>query len=418
MSSGDTVRSGSSKRPAASTTAKKTNTNNSDPPPGPKPFIPKRPPPAKSVYTEQDYDSNGNLKQLRQVPMGEQYEARRGKTLFSNDPQQQQQPSRPPPGLGSIQTQQPQRELTDDEKKLQAREDRGKDLATMATHPITGAPGKGDVLPTAPTRHKVGMNKYDLRTPPGMCDHDEQYIAVIRTIENHHPDEDRILQKFALQYAARKAGTYDSFADPPVVLSDLLPTVLVVIDRVFSKDEAMSEQKPVGKYVQQLAKKHTDLDVVPVYMGKPVKIPLDPSTQWVYKDKIIGQIMEEFYENQSESVSDILDRVEADRRGEEAGKPKWHVYDGVSEQGPFGPQLSNTKTIAEERAPGQKQLWGERQDEEDDDDDADDNDDDDGATGENDEGEGEWTTVATPAKSKRTPKPVEKRGGKRGPVRK
>ena len=55
----------------------------------------------------------------------------------------------------------------------------------------------------------------------------------------------------------------------------------------------------------------TDFDVVPVRMYKPCHVPLPAETQFKYKDKVIDQIMSEWYSSNEESASEILARVEA-----------------------------------------------------------------------------------------------------------
>lgn len=222
-------------------------------------------------------------------------------------------------------------------------------------------PGKPDRFAPEPLKHRLGKNKFDVRTPESMSNREDQYVVVLRTIENRHPDEDRMLQHYALQYVARREGTYNAIEDPPIILSDLTPTVCVVIDRVFSRDEAGSENQEVGKYVKKLAAL-TDFDVVPVYMGRPFSLPLHPTTAFKYKDQVMDSIMREFYESRQESASEILDRVECDRSGKDTTKkPAWHVFDGISEGGAHGPQ---TKITSIDDAPQESQkTWGERVDE-------------------------------------------------------
>ena len=404
MSSGDTIKSGSSKAPVNSQPQSHRDIQ-------PRPFIPKRPPPIKSVYSEEDYDENGQLKVLRKVPLGEGYAAMDAKTALGKTTREEiyRQPTMPQtPEAG-------QRRTAVDKNEDVAKIDAIMKKKQSIPDPMAGAypGGQPDVFAAPATKHLLGKNKFDVRTPEGMFDHDEQYIAVVRTIENRHPDEDRILNHFAMQYIARRDGTYDPINDPPVVLSDLVPTCVVIVDKIFSRDDAGAEQNVVGKYVKKLATK-TDLDIVPVYMGKPFNVPLHALTAFKYKDKVMDQIMSEFYESREESASEILSRVEADREGTEAAKPKWHVYDGISPQGAFGPKTS-VKTVDEVIVPRdinglEKKTWGDRcEDEDEDDDDGDEELP--GQAQEDDDGEedtGKWAEVG---KKKR--EPAQKRGGVR-----
>lgn len=378
MSSGDTIKSGSK-------SAKK------EVPRAilPKPFIPKRAPPMESVYTEDDYNEDGSLKVLKKIPDGKDLERRRAVTGMGGISHQEfheppKMPTTPIAGSGSSSSSAAAaaaKELTPDEKKLAA--------ATQPTEVYSGMPGKADFIQPPAQKHRLGLSKFDVRTPSDMCDPDEQYILVFRTIENRVPDEDRLLQHYALQYIARQNGTYNPIEDPPVTLTSLLPTVCVIPDRVFTRDEAMSDLKPVQKYVKKLAYR-TDFDVIPHYMNKPVTLPIPDTAQVKYKDKIMDQFMTEFYESQQESASDIMDRVEADRNGEAPKKTKWQVYDGVSPQGAFGPQTPAPKSWAEQCEKAEEAY-------------------------EDDENEEEesWTEV----KKKPAPRAVQQRGGARRPSR-
>lgn len=381
MSSGDTIKSGSAKstKPSSTSTTLR-----------PKPFIPKRPPAVKSVYTHDDYDKDGNLKRFKEIPLGDQYDSRRAALHIDS-------------GHTSSKPMDPQFKApaTADEKKIAQ-------LAPKDNVPAP-IPNNPDFLPTdfPPVKStKLKDGRYDVQTPDELrAPRDSQYVAVVRTIENHHPDEDQILQHFYLQYVARREGTYNPIEDPPVVLSDIMPTAVVIIDRVFSKDEVDGPQgqEMLQKFVRKVAER-TDFDVCPFRLNLPNQVPLPKSTKFKYKHKMIDQIMSEWYESHEESASEILARVEADRKGEAPQKPKWHCYDGISEQGHFGPQ-TKIKTLEEEvvERPPKQESWAEiteRETQEEPDEDDIDSDDD----------GGKWTTVA---KKKVKPKPSQRAAGMR-----
>ena len=152
-------------------------------------------------------------------------------------------------------------------------------------------PSEFSMLGGNPVAKKTPKGRYDVSTPDGMLDRREHYVAVVSTLENRHPDEESILEHYAQQYVAKKGGTYNPIEDPPVDLSDLVPTVCVVINRIFREDEALSDgSSKVKAYVEQLAKK-TDMDVVPVICGRPFHLPLHALCTFKYKDEAIDQIM-------------------------------------------------------------------------------------------------------------------------------
>lgn len=385
MSSGDTIKSGS-------TAVKK------EVPRAilPKPFIPKRAPPMQSVYKEEDYNEDGSLKVLKKIPDGDNLERRRAMADIGTTSRQEyhQAPAMASTPHQQQQQQAPSKQLSHDEQRLAA--------ASNQAEAYSGLPGKADYINMPQQKHRLGATKFDVRTPADMCDPDEQYILVFRTIENRVPDEDRILQHYALQYIARQNGTYNPIEDPPVTLTSLLPTVCIVPDRVFSKDEATSDLKPVQRYVKKLAYS-TDLDVIPHYMNKPCTLPIPDTAQVKYKDKIMDQFMTEFYESQQESASAILDRVEADRKGEAPKKTQWQIYDGVSPQGVFGLQSPPPSATADATA---TKSWGDRCEEEEDDEEET------AAVVDDNENEEEWTEV----KKKQKPLAAERRGGGRRPA--
>ena len=331
-----------------------------------KPFIPKRGPPTKSVYTNEDYDINGNLIRHKEVPLGDQYDKKRGNMMIDNGGSDSR--------LGG---------------SVNSKQVGSSSASAPASAPAaaitTRVPGNPDIAPPPMVNNKLSDGRYDVETPDNLrAPRDSQHVAVIRTIENHHPDEDRILNHFFLQYVARREGRYNPVEDPPVILSTILPTACVIIDRVFSKDEVDGSEglKRIEKYVKASAA-CTNLDVVPVRMYKPFHVPLPLSTNFKYKHAVIDQIMSEFHQSQEESSLEIMRRVEADRKGEDAKKPKWHLYDGISEKGHFGPN-----TIIKSEGEGEKKKdWAQiTEEEEKDEDDIDD--------------EEEWKTVGGKGKAK------------------
>lgn len=396
-------------------------------------FVPVREPPPPSPYTSDDYNDDGTLRVLRAIPDGNMLERRRatvsigavstqelyappaehttplapGEKRFdeltsatTTETTAQAQQEKPPVSkyATAIRRQQAVKQATlsnstaedapqpidpatarlmeRSKEKLQSEA-----LDAVAHRPA--APGQRvDKLPAPPTG-KLKGNKYDVATPPDMmAPHDQQYVCVFRTIENQHPDEDAILAHYYAQYVARREGTYNPIEDPPVVLSDIIPTIAVVLDRVFPKDEVEGAGfQKLESYVKRMAHK-TDFDVVPARMGLPFHLPLSPEVTFKYKNKVIDQIMHEWYESHDESASDILARVEADRTGQPAEKPAWHVYDGISKGGSFaGPQtkIQAMDDPKDDLLLKQKQReMGLLTDDEDDEDEDEDDDDDDG----------------------------------------
>lgn len=372
---GDTIKSGSNKKVPQEKVKRQ----------HPKPFIPKRAPAEKSVYSATDYDEFGKIKTLRKVPDGPKLQERRSTVLGSTNTSKYAAAAE-----RSVQRQMNMAEeepLDEGLAKVAVKMDnlRKTEQSDAALHKPTPLEDRKDIMPEPAIKHRLDQGKYDVETPEKLrSPHQSQYIAVIRSIENRHPDEDRILQHYYLQYVARKEGTYNPIDDPPVVLSDLLPTVCVVIDRVFSFDDVQGDGlSRLKKYVKQIAT-HTDMDVIPVTMNKAFHLPLHPSTAFKYKHKLVDQIMHEWHESHQESASDILSRIERDREGKPAQKSPWHIYDGVSEQGAFGPQtriatLEQPDNEPNQIEPSKKMSWAEQTEAEQDEDDIESGD--------------EWTTV-------------------------
>lgn len=172
-------------------------------------------------------------------------------------------------------------------------------------------PGSGNYFPKPPTKRRDKLGKYDIRTPKALIDKEENYVAVLTTGENRHPNEDEIIEHYARQQVAKKADTYNPLEDPPVVLRDLLPTLFVVVNKVFTQHEIVvgGEQRIID-YIEKL-KEHVDLDLIPVMCGEVQVLPLHPLTPVKHRDPIYNAQMEGFYKQHDKSAKELIDRVVA-----------------------------------------------------------------------------------------------------------
>lgn len=180
---------------------------------------------------------------------------------------------------------------------------------STAAPPTEFVPGTGMYTPQPATKRKNKFGKYDITTPSSLMDREQNYVAVLTAGENRHPNEDEILEHFARQFAAKKEGTYDPLEDPPVVLRDLLPTVFVVVNKVFSQHEiVIGGEARIKDYVEKL-KDHIDFDIIPVMCGQPQILPLHPLVPVKHRDPIFNAQMEGFYKQHDKSAKEILERV-------------------------------------------------------------------------------------------------------------
>jgi hypothetical protein len=135
-------------------------------------------------------------------------------------------------------------------------------------------------------------------------------LCVITTGENHHPDEEALMDAYVKQQVAKREGTYDGFKDPPVMLGDLIPRVFIVLNRVFSERELLlGGEKMIADYCDSLAAR-TDFEVIPCYVGKQtLLLPQHLAVPKKYKDPILNAHMEGFYKSHTEKGQELMDRV-------------------------------------------------------------------------------------------------------------
>lgn len=408
-------------------------------------FIPVRTPPPPSVYTSADFNNDGSLRVLRSIPDGDQLASRRAAVSMGHVTSDDvyAAPEMPPTPLAdgeekkkpvskyaaairrqreddNKEGEQPTQEVDSAAERLMQRSKtalarEGEDALAHVPKPRNE---RVDVTPGRPVRHVIKGGKYSVATPENMrAPHREQYICVLRTIENRHPDEDAILAHYFAQYVARRENKYNPIEDPPVVLTDILPTCAVILDRVFSFDDVQGDgKKKLEAYIKRMADK-TDFDVIPVMMNMPFHLPLSADVAFKYKNKVIDQIMEEWHESHEESASDILARVEADRDQKPAEKPSWQVYDGISKGGAFAGNNAKITTMDD---PADDLLLKQRQQEQEEAEaGSDDYDDDDGEDNDEEEEKKPWTTVKTPLEKLQARKPIRRAaGGRRMPLQK
>jgi len=181
-------------------------------------------------------------------------------------------------------------------------------------------PNSGDYFPAPAVKRKDQYGQYDISTPKHLLDTDDNYLAILTTAENRHPQEDQIVEHYARQRAAKLAGTYDPLEDSPIILRDLLPTVMLVVNKVFNKHEVtIGGEKCVEDYVRAM-QKHIDFDLVPVLCGKPIVLPLHPLLPKKHRDKVLNAHMETFYKNHDKGMDEIMERMNKAR--EESNKRK------------------------------------------------------------------------------------------------
>jgi len=191
-------------------------------------------------------------------------------------------------------------------------------------------PGQGDYIPKGAVKRKDQYGKYDITTPKHLIDYDDNYIAVLTTGENRHPDEEAVIEHYARQLAGKKDGTYDPMEDSPVFLRDLLPTVWVVVNKVFTKHEVtLGGDEAIKKYVKSL-QQHIDFDIVPALCGKVVILPLHPLLPKEHRDPVFNQHMQSFYRQHDQGAQEILERMVKAR--EESTKKKVEQFEREAAQ--------------------------------------------------------------------------------------
>lgn len=248
-------------------------------------------PATPSVYGPDDYDERGNLVRLREVPTGEYPEAlkeqvSRGASDVRHvigSPQMPRLPveaqeagDAPPPAV----------------------------YETAARRFETKEPSKSIVAYKRPAEE--GYLPED--DPDDLDRH--QHVAVLSWIENRHPNEDQIVRHYIKQQQAREEGTYNPIEDPPVVLSDLVPKLVVKVSRCFSRAEA--EIGVVDRYMKKLHAKH-DMNMVPLECGKLQVLPVSDMTRGTYRNAALQQQMNAFYDNHERSAEGIMRRLEQDK---------------------------------------------------------------------------------------------------------
>lgn len=183
------------------------------------------------------------------------------------------------------------------------------DNAPIDKETLKWQPNQGDYFPKQAVKRKDQYGRYDITTPKHLIDYDDNYIAILTTGENRHPDEDAIVEHYARQLAGKKDGTYDPMEDDPVYIRDLLPTVWVVVNKIFTKHEVtLGGEECIRKYVKSL-QEHIDFDIVPALCGKVVILPLHPLLPKVHRDPVFNQHMQSFYKQHDKGAQDILERM-------------------------------------------------------------------------------------------------------------
>lgn len=175
-------------------------------------------------------------------------------------------------------------------------------------------PGGGGVyMPEPAAGRKNAYGKYDITTPKGMIDYDDNYVAVVTAGENRNPQENELIEHYARQLAGKINGTYDPIEDPPVVLRDLLPTVFVLINKVFTKHEVdIGGKEVIQKYQEDLAAAGIDFDIIPITCGRQaLLLPLHALTPKQHRDKFYDAQMQGWYKQHTAEAKALMNRVAA-----------------------------------------------------------------------------------------------------------
>lgn len=175
-------------------------------------------------------------------------------------------------------------------------------------------PGFGTYMAAGPQERRDDHGRLTCDTPDHLKGMERNGIALITTVENAHPDQERLLEHWARQEAARRDGTYNPLKDRPVYLSQLAPTVLIQVNRVFSQQEAgFLGKQGIAEELQKL-KEFNDYDNVPIYCGKPYYFPIPRDVEGAqYRDELLQSQMETFAARTKQDAQDIAARIEKNR---------------------------------------------------------------------------------------------------------
>jgi hypothetical protein len=137
----------------------------------------------------------------------------------------------------------------------------------------------------------------------------DHYIAIVAYLDARHPDEEVILEHWARQQAAKKAGTYNPIEDPPVDLRQLRPQLAVQVLRTFSVADAMLDDgKMIRDYVSNYSKR-TDYNVLSLQCGYAQPLPIPDTVRGQYKEEMMNQFMKGFYDGQEAARKNIIQRA-------------------------------------------------------------------------------------------------------------
>jgi hypothetical protein len=150
--------------------------------------------------------------------------------------------------------------------------------------------------------------KTALKAPPQFVSPDH-YIAVVSYLETRHPDEERIIAHYAEQQIAKKAGTYNPHEDAPVLLNQLTPRLAIKVLRTFSVAEAQIDNgNAIRSYVSDFSK-ISDENVISLECGCSQPLPVDDSVRGEYKEDLLNQFMQSFYDRTEKARKNVIQRA-------------------------------------------------------------------------------------------------------------
>lgn len=239
-----------------------------------------------SVYGPEDFDDNGNIINLKEVPLGDYPTGVSGQVAVAGN------------------------------QAEAAAEAFSGEVAPNAPKPTRPEPKQEFGTTTVKQSNlKCNFSKEDVGKPGPQPNEDPEdprhWVAVLSYMENRHPEEDRVLAKYWRQWLAKKEGRYDPIEDPPVYLSEIVPKLVVKCSRTFSRDEYETEGF-VEKYVRSLHAR-TDMTIVPVLCGRLQVFPVSDMARGKYHNEALEQTMRNFYDNQEKSASEIADKLEREQ---------------------------------------------------------------------------------------------------------